>query len=195
MLWKNAQRAGAGLSVLLGAGLLAAPASTNAAHRAAQPAWSKLHRPLHLSMGEGECSSARLVRLSGKIRGAGNGPIYPTTSPWVLSPDPRHPGLIGEKLIWAWPEKTTKAHLRVLVRGIRLDGPGTVRFVLGPQFDTARVTTELRVDTSRTVGSFSGSTWGTTVSEIFVPEPGCYGLQLDWAGGSRVLKFKATRRT
>jgi hypothetical protein len=116
------------------------------------------------------------------------------TSPWVLAPKPNRPG-IGGRLAWAWPERATKTRLRVLVRGRRLDGPGVVRFVVGPHPDTAPLANELRIDTTQVAGSLAGGKWRTLTSDIYVRESGCYGLQLDWAGGSRTLTFKAKRGT
>jgi len=116
-------------------------------------------------------------------------------SPWVLGSDQRHPGLMGTKLVWAWPAALAKAHMRVLVRGKRLDASGATKFQLGPQFDTAPLTNELRLSTGNTVGSFAGSNWGATVTVIYVPVEGCYGLQLDWTGGTRTLVFKSALRT
>jgi hypothetical protein len=84
--------------------------------------------------------------------------------------------------------------VRVLVRGRRLDEPGTMLFQLGPQWDTAPLTRELRIDTAHTVGAFSNSTWGTTVSLLFAAAPGCYGLQLDSVQGTSVIVVNATHR-
>jgi len=49
------------------------------------------------------------------------------------------------------------------------------------------VRAELRIDTSQSVGSFSDSKWGTTVTMIFGRAPGCYGLQLDTAQGTSTI--------
>jgi hypothetical protein len=151
--------------VVLGiVGISAAPAWTSERATPASP-WPALHRPLHLRMPEGECTSAHLVRLVGSIRGAGLGPVYPMMSPWLLARKPNRPG-IGGKLAWAWSERTTKRHLKVLVRGRRLDGPGVVRFVVGPHFATAPLAYELRLDTAGAAGRLAGGQWRTITSDI-----------------------------
>jgi hypothetical protein len=118
----------------------------------------------------------------GQLSGVGQGPIYPRPSPF--SAYDRRPGWLGSNTIWAWP---TKLRTHVLVRGIRLDQPGRMRFELGPQWGSAPLATELHIDTSRTVGSYSQSRWGTTVTMLLVRAPGCYGLQLDSARGTSTI--------
>jgi hypothetical protein len=62
-----------------------------------------------------------------------------------------------------------------------------MRFQLGPLRDSAPLTAELHIDTSRTVGSYSQSRWGTTVTMLHARTPGCYGLQLDSERGTSTI--------
>ena len=105
----------------------------------------------------------------------------------------RRPGWIASKALWAWPSRLTSHPIRVLVRGFRLDRPGVMRFQLGPDWDYAPLTAELRITTSDTVGSFGGSSWGSTVTMLLVQERGCYAVQLDTAGGSTTVVVDATK--
>jgi hypothetical protein len=110
----------------------------------------------------------------------------------MFSAEDGTPGWIAAKTIWAWPQSLIQRPTRVLVRGVRLDGSGNARFQLGPQWDSAPITSELRLVTSHTVGSFGHSTWGTTVTLIFVREPGCYALQLDSAHSTSTIVIQAS---
>lgn len=156
--------------------------------------WASLHRPLQLKpLQPGAACPASAPhsldrgRLSGLV---GPGPIYPMPSPF--SAYDRQPGWLASKTIWAWPPSLSTHAVRVLVRGIRLDQPGLIRFQLGPQWDTAPLTAELHIDTSHTVGSFIGSRWGTTVTILLVRTPGCYGLQVDSNRGTSTIIIDAT---
>jgi hypothetical protein len=66
-------------------------------------------------------------------------------------------------------------------------------FRLGPQWDTAPLTRELRVDTTHTAGPFSTSAQGTTVTMLFTARPGCDELQLDSAQGTSIIVVNAER--
>jgi hypothetical protein len=157
--------------------------------------WKALHRPLvlkPLAAGAACPVSAPHPLDHGRLSGAGKGPIY--TFPSRLDPYDRHPEWLGSKTLWAWPTALIARGERVLVRGRRLDEPGTMGFQLGPQWDTAPLTAELRVDTSQTVGSFSVSRWGTTVTMLLVRAPGCYGLQLDSARGTSTIVLRAAEQ-
>jgi hypothetical protein len=157
--------------------------------------WAALHRPLKLALAAGEAcpvSPSRKVD-GGRISGAlGAGPVYPLSS--RFDRDDRHPGLLAAKTLWTWPTGLISHPLRVLVRARRLDGPGAMRFQLGPQWDTAPLSGELRLDTSNTVGAFSASKWGTTVTLLYAPAPGCYGLQLDSRRGTSTIVIETTAR-
>lgn len=155
--------------------------------------WVALRRPLRLKPlpAGAHCPVSPTHSLDGgRVSGVGEGPIFALPSPF--SAYGRQPGWIAAKTIWAWPTNLTSHTLRVLVRGIRLDRPGLLRFQLGPQWDTAPLTAELHIDTRQTVGSFSQSRWGTTVTMLLVRTPGCYGLQLDSQRGTSTLIVDAT---
>lgn len=157
--------------------------------------WAPLHRPLRLEpLAAGtRCPVSAVHSLDrGRLGDAvGVGPIYPMPTPFNRYD--RHPSWLGSKTIWAWPRKLVTHATRVLVRGRRLDRPGMMRFQLGPQWDTAALTTELRIDTTRTVGGFSNSLWGTTVTMLLVRTHGCYGFQLDSEQGTSTIVVSTSR--
>ncbi|HEY2073331.1 MAG TPA: hypothetical protein VGG88_07140 [Gaiellaceae bacterium] len=160
--------------------------------------WSQLHRPLRLQplAAGAACPVTRPARLAGApIALLGAGPVFPGLAPNPVRVDRYDlaPAWLGAKTIWAWPPALTHRHMLVLVRGLRLDGGGPVRFQLGPQWGSAPITRELRIDSTKTVGSFSGSRWGTTVTMILVKSPGCYGLQLDSSVGTTTVVVDARR--
>jgi hypothetical protein len=170
--------------------LLGAPAAL-----AGSDPWGSLHRPLRLKPlpAGAACPVTPTRRLDGgRLVGLGTGPVYP--GGFSFDRDDRQPGWLASKTIWTWPAALLERRVRVLVRGRRLDGSDPVRFQLGPQWDTAPVTKELRLDTTRPVGSFSNSAWGTTVMLLLVRTPGCYGLQLDSASATSVVVLRAARR-
>lgn len=164
--------------------VLAAVAVPAAAPAARDP-WQTLHRRLrvHPLAAEAACPASKPHSLDGgRLAGVGAGPIYTQPSPFEAYD--RKPGWLASKTIWTWPARLVHRPLRVLVRGVRLDAPGRLAFQLGPQWDTAPIVRELRIDTSNTVGSFSNSRWGTTVALLLVREHGCYGIQLDSVRGT-----------
>jgi len=157
-----------------------------------QPTWASLHRPLQLHrLAPGApCPVTTTRRLDhDRLRGVGAGPVYPQAA--SFSRYDRLPAWLGAKVIWMWPAELKTRPVRVLVRGLRIDGDGPFRFQLGPEWDSAPITSELRLVTTRTVGSFSTSNWGTTVTLLLVRTPGCYGLQLDSAGGTSTIVVRA----
>ena len=83
-----------------------------------------------------------------------------------------------------------QAAAHVLVRGRRLDRAGSMRFQLGPDWGSP-LRSELHIDTSQPVGSFSQTTWGSTVTMLFGRKPGCYGLQLDTSSGTSIVVVRA----
>ncbi|MDH4344827.1 MAG: hypothetical protein OEW31_00670 [Thermoleophilia bacterium] len=177
---------GIALTLLSGTGATGAPSTGP---------WASRHRPLRLEplAAGARCPVSRPHPLDhGRLGGAGPGPIHPMPSPFTASD--RHPGWLASKTIWAWPVRLKTHRERVLVRGRRLDRRGPVRFQLGPAWDTTTRTTELHIDTTRTVGSFSNSRWGTTVTLLLVRAPGCYGLQLDFARHTETIVIRATPR-
>jgi hypothetical protein len=169
------------LAVTLG---VAAPASAGVR-------WSALHRPLqlkHLEPGVPCPVTQRHALDQGRLSAVGTGPIYPMPSPF--GHDDRHPGWLGSKTLWTWPAPLLEHSTRVLVRGLRLDQYGVMRFQLGPNWGSP-LRSELRIDTSQPVGSFSDTNWGTTVTMLFGRTRGCYGLQLDTAKGTSTIVVSA----
>jgi hypothetical protein len=110
--------------------------------------------------------------------------------PGPFSTDGRHPGWLGSKTLWAWPTELLKNGVHVRVRGRRLDGPGEMRFQLGPDWDTTPIARELRIDTTKPMGDFGNSRWGATVSELLVRKPGCYALRLDSERGTSTIVLR-----
>ena len=163
---------------------------------ASPPSWASLHRELRarpLPAGAA-CPVSPVHALDRRrLRGIGAGPVYPAGGVTSFGPDDRHPAWLAAKTIWTWPAGLITNGMRVLVRGARLDRSGAMRFQLGPEWGAAPLTRELRLDTRHTVGSFSNSTWGTTVTLLFVREAGCYLLQLDSARGTSTVVIRAAR--
>jgi hypothetical protein len=157
----------------------------------ASDGWAALHRPLQLKTlkAGARCPVTPTHALdNGRLSGVGNGPAYPMPSPF--SSDGRHPGWIASKTLWAWPARYLKHAAHVLVRGRRLDRAGSMRFQLGPDWGSP-LRSELHIDTSQPVGSFSQTTWGSTVTMLFGRKPGCYGLQLDTSSGTSIVVVRA----
>src|SRR5438094_744485 len=124
------------LRLVLVAALVAVFASPVGA--AARDPWQALHRPLrlHALAAGAACPGSKLHSLdSGRLGGLGDGPIYP--NPTRFDAYGRKPGWFGSKTIWAWSPALMKRPVRVLVRGVRLDAPGVLRFQMGPGWDTA----------------------------------------------------------
>ncbi len=171
-------------SVLAVALVVAAPAS-------GAVRWSALHRPLKLErLAPGApCPVTRSHSLDhGHLSGVGAGPAF--ALPTRFGRDGRHPGWLGSKTLWTWSPQLLERGTRVLVRGTRLDRNGVMRFQLGPDWGTP-LRAELHIDTSRPVGSFGDSNWGTTVTMLFGRARGCYGLQLDTAQGTSTIVVAA----
>jgi hypothetical protein len=142
------------------------------------------------------CPATQPARIPGApMQLLGSGPVYPGLAPQPvkLGAYDRAPGWLAAKTIWAWPPALVHRRTRVLVRARRIDGAGPVRFQLGPQWDTAPLTRVLHLDTTETVGGFSGSRWGTTVTMILVRSPGCYAITLDTAMRTTTIVIRATR--
>jgi hypothetical protein len=156
--------------------------------------WTALERPLRMkTLAPGaRCPVTPAHHLTAGVPdGVGAGPAYPM--PFTFSKDDRHPAWLASKTVWAWKPALKTRSTRVLVRGRRIDRPGVVKFQLGPQWDSTPLEPDLHIDTTRTVGSFGNSPWGTTVTLEFVRAPGCYALQLDTAGGTRTIVLEAKR--
>lgn len=174
--------------------IAAAVVSLTLAGAASSPAsggWAALHRPLQLKAlkAGARCPVTPTHALdNGNLRGVGAGPAYPMPSPF--SAYDRFPGWIASKSLWAWPARYLKQPFKVLVRGRRLDRAGAMRFQLGPDWG-APLRSELRITTSQPVGSFSNTTWGSTVTMFVARKHGCYGLQLDTTRGTSIIVVRA----
>ena len=89
---------------------------------------------------------------------------YRAKTPWVSKPDYSGP---------------------ILIRGRRLDGKGTLRFhVAGPKpEEDLKLNAPSRTDPTR---------WSFWPSSMYVPGPGCYGVQVDTLRGTDIVIFSAT---
>ncbi|TMC73927.1 MAG: hypothetical protein E6J13_03025 [Chloroflexi bacterium] len=136
--------------------------------------WARLaDRPLRLSsVGPPiPCPKTATVEVSSYAGAlAGPGPVYSSGNQLFYTRGVD--GTLRAKVAWiSRPEYTGPA----LVRGIRIDSPGAVRFVGG-----AHLGTELRFgyDTGvRAAGSEVG--WRFLPSTVVVTAPGCYAFQID----------------
>ena len=144
-----------------------------------------LHRPLHLPrLAAGAPCPVSHVDASvdfggfGVGKGIGRGPAYPIIPRGAISLVPAATfgsrSWAGQKVLWFVHPRNGGA---VLIRGGRVDGAGQVRFGRG-----AVPATELRIRAGlREQPSFTR-----------VREAGCYAYQVDGAGFSRVVVFRAT---
>jgi len=179
------------MRLLLVASAVVALTPGGAASASARDGWAALHRPLQLKAlkAGARCPVTPSHALdNGRLNGAGTGPAYPMPS--RFSTYDRFPGWIASKTLWAWPARYLKQPFKVLVRGQRLDRNGEMRFQLGPDWG-APLRSELRITTSQPVGSFSDTTWGSTVTMFVARTHGCYGLQLDTSRGTSVIVVRA----
>ncbi len=154
--------------------------------------WAALHRPLQLTTlkAGARCPVTHSHPIDhGRFSGVGSGPVYPLL-PSRFESDGRHTAWIASKTLWTWPAPLLKHGIHVLVRGRRLDRAGVMRFQLGPDWGSP-LRSELRIDTSQPVGSFSDTTWGATVTMLFGRTHGCYGLQLDTRQGTSTIVVAA----
>jgi hypothetical protein len=75
-------------------------------------------------------------------------------------------------------------HGAVLIRGGRIDRPGTVLFA----------TTALRTRTSLAMSGFDSSgAWRRSVAYTLLRSPGCYAFQLDGTTFSKIIVFEVKR--
>jgi hypothetical protein len=178
------------VAVLLGAVALASVGG------AADPSWSKLHRPLHLPRLAGHvCPVSRIDRRVDWERinifggsGIGRGPAYPglgsSKGRLTAEPDTQYGGSwAGGKVFWY---VRPGYQGRVLVRGRRLGG--TQRLGFNGQRLPER---ELRIERGMTV-SWEGQPPGSrgVPSAVRARAAGCYGVQIDGVGFSRVVVFR-----
>ena len=164
---------------------------------AAPPPPRDLNRPLDLpELGPGEPCAVSPVdegvdweAVNAFGSGTGPGPVYPglnddghlatndwnTEGPWT-----------GTKVFWyAKPEYRGPA----IVRGRRIDGPGSLRFAAGRH----RLSRDLRIGRRDTV-TWDGQPPGSRglPSYVFIRSTGCYAVQIDGTRFSRTVIFTAS---
>jgi hypothetical protein len=182
-------RAGAMLVTLVAIAAAAVPAA-----QAGDP-WRALHRPMHLPrLAPGaRCPVSAVDRRvdweAASIfggSGTGRGPVYPGIGgaaghvTLVENSQFRAPWL-GQKVFWyAAPSYKD----RVLIRGARIDGPGTLRF------GAPGLARELRIRPGNGI-SWTGQPRGSrgAPSYIRAQNSGCYAVQIDGTSFSRVVVF------
>lgn len=165
---------------------------------AASGSWRELHRPLNLpKLAAGEpcpvsAVDQRVNWTSANIfggSGIGRGPVYPALG--YADPignfsatRPFEGGFVGKLFWYAKPSYRG----RVLIRGRRLDGSGSVGFAKGRKRKP-----ELRMKPNVT-NEWDGQPPGSRgePSQAVVPAAGCYGVQIDGTTFSRTAVFTAS---
>lgn len=152
--------------------------------------WRRLRRPLRLpSLSvSGGCPRTRSGRTTPATAfGFGGRPAYAVLGaqgPISLAGDVVRDGATFQKTLWAIAPSYQGP---LLIRGARLDRPGSVRFHLG-----GPIRGELRL----LPALFGSHGWRYQPSDTLLPGPGlgCYGLQVDGSSFTEVIVFAATRR-
>jgi hypothetical protein len=99
----------------------------------------------------------------------------------MLATMTREDGEYSAKIPWVSKPDYTGA---ILIRGRRLDAKGTIRFsAAGPKFLQF-----LDLSAPNDTDSAHWSFWPTG---MYLPGPGCYGLQIDTSAGSDTVIFSA----
>jgi len=166
--------------------------------KAANPSWGKLHRSLHLpQLTAGEaCPVSPVDRRvdwpGGLSPGVGPGPVYPIGIGGdgdLGTRGPSSDGWFGTKVLWYVKPSYPR---RVLIRGHRLDGPGTLRFHQGGR-SHGRHLHALRIGRN-TTASWQGQPRGSrgVPSGVLIRASGCYGVQIDGTRFSRTVVFTAS---
>lgn len=175
------------IAVLIGG--IAFVASASASTR--DDAWTPLRTPLHLPKiaAGAKCpvshvdSRVRWKQINTYGSGIGSGPVYPglRDSGLIFAARSQYGGpWFSDKVFWY-----SKPSYRgpILIRGARLDGPGTIGFNGGRQPDA-----ELRIASGETVRWDRQPPGSRGVpSAVRVRAPGCYGFQIDGTGFSRTV--------
>jgi hypothetical protein len=178
------------LSIAVGCTVGDRPARPPSASRTTTTATSadataRLRRPLRLPIltPGTPCPVARAHQVDPAFAEVlGDGPAYPTDSARVWRQGRVEGGWYYAKVLWV----ASPAHPGpFLVRGRQLDGPRQVRFGEGPQPDAG-----LLLPAGGTAHT-SGSDWFNWPSYSRLRGGGCYAYQVDGAGGSRVVVFRA----
>jgi hypothetical protein len=162
-------------------------------------AWTRLRRPLHLPRLESgaDCPVSTVARRVDWARanifggsGIGRGPVYPglgdSRSILRATPDRQFGGQwAGAKVFWY---VLPSYRGRVLIRGRRLDGGQALGFD-----GDRRPDRELRIEPYDTVSWHAQPRGSRGIpTSVRVRVPGCYGVQIDGTGFSRVVVFRAT---
>jgi len=181
-------------AVALAAGAGSGLAATSEPGERPTMTWRQLHRPLHLPevAPREPCPVSpideRVDWDSTGIfggSGTGRGPAYPALGGGdgrVYVNEPRD-GWYGGKVFWyVKPEYRGK----VLVRGLRLDGPGMLQF----SESSPRRAPELRIGPRDTIPGLAPPGSRGVPSGTWFQAPGCYGYQIDGRGFSRVVVFR-----
>ena len=189
---RHASRIASVCKFALGGLLLAAVVSVSTAGGARNDQWTKLRRPLHLpKLAAG--AHCPLSRVNPRIpwkrlnifggSGVGPGPVYPgLPSAFLMATrNTQYDGpWFGEKVFWYIAPVYRGP---VLIRGHRLDGPQRMGFN-----GAKRANPELRIAPGQTV-TWDGQPRGSrgVPSSVRVLKPGCYGVQIDGSGVSRIV--------
>lgn len=160
--------------------------------------WAALHRPLHLPTVRpgATCPVSAVDRRVGWSAthifggsGIGPGPVYPGLGSvsgllWATRDVQYGSRWFGEKVFWY---VLPRYRGPVLIRGRRLDGPGTVGFNGAKTPEP-----ELRIAPYDTV-SWTGQPTGSrgVPSGVRIRTKGCYGFQIDGTTFSRVVVVTA----
>lgn len=190
-----------GFVVTLGRGGATTPASPSQGSTATTAAdeWAPLRRPLRLpaiSPG-GPCPvSTTASHTPAYGAGAGAGPFF--VAGMSAAGVVEYSGG-GEFTGSDWGGQKTLRYAdpaayqgRALIRGVRIDGPGEVRFT--NYIERQDLATALQVDTS-TVAPQPSSTWPSWIgyTRIRLDSPGCYGFQVDGVNFTEIIVFQAVR--
>jgi hypothetical protein len=166
----------------------------------ASDSWRKLHRPLHLPrLAAGEACPVspidqrvdweRINIFGGP--GLGLGPVYPGLGDdrHLTTRGPAADGWFSDKVFW-YVKPSYRG--RALIRGRRLDGPGSVHFVRSRHTDG--LPRELHI-TRHEIGSWTGQpppgSRGVP-SGLSIRASGCYGVKIDGTRFSRTIVFTAS---
>jgi hypothetical protein len=152
--------------------------------------------PLHIeSLAAGAaCPTSRLRTTSPDFGpGLGDGPVYPVgfSKRGVLRfayPPPKNSLFAGsawggQKVLWVGDPKYSGP---ILIRGLQVDGPNRVQFGQG----SGALLRELAF-AAESADNWSGG-WRNFPSYTRLRAPGCYAYQVDGAGFSDVIVFRAS---
>ncbi len=161
--------------------------------------WRELHRPLDLpEVAPGEACPVSPVdqrvdwapiNIFG-VSGIGRGPVYPglgRKGRLRATSGPNGEGWFSGKVFWYVKPSYGE---RVLIRGRRLDGPGSLRFI---DVDDGGRGRKLRIKRKTDV-TWHGQPEGSRgePSGVLFRESGCYGVQIDGTRFSRTVVFRAS---